>query len=47
MRLLLDTHIALWAVYQPEKLPARALHLVTHDSKVAAYDDSGRLILRC
>lgn len=131
MRLLLDTHIALWAVYQPEKLPARALslllaegaevwisvaslweiaiknskfpghlppvaqirvdfaeagfqemaiaadvmaqverrpltihhdpfdrlliatafsepmHLVTHDSKVSAYDDSGRLILRC
>ena len=29
MRYLLDTHIALWATYQPRKLPAQARTLLT------------------
>ncbi|WP_338414959.1 type II toxin-antitoxin system VapC family toxin [uncultured Sphaerotilus sp.] len=29
MRLLLDTHIALWSVYEPDRLPRRAHALLT------------------
>lgn len=29
MRLLLDTHIALWSVYEPDRLPYRARALLT------------------
>jgi PIN domain nuclease of toxin-antitoxin system len=41
MRLLLDTHVALWAVEQPGRLPRRIRALLADgDAALAAYSDS-------
>ena len=45
MRVLLDTHLVLWALAAPERLPGAAHRLIERADGVYIYDSEGRRIL--